>query len=119
MSTLPDLTRALAEALAADPRTQALKQARQALDGSPPDQALQQRYHEARERYEDLEAAGRPIEPDLKRELLALEDQVRKSPVLRTLLIAHGEFAQMMDEVSGTLSESVEQALTPSRIVLP
>ena len=119
MSTLPDLTRALAEALAADPRTQALKQARQALEGSPSDQALQQRYHEARERYEDLEEAGRPIEPDLKRELFALEDQVRKSTTLRALLIAHGEFAQMMDEVSATLSEAVDRALTPSRIVMP
>jgi cell fate (sporulation/competence/biofilm development) regulator YlbF (YheA/YmcA/DUF963 family) len=119
MSHIADLTRSLAAALASDPRTLALKQARQALDGSPADQTLQQRYHDARERYEDLEAAGRAIEPDLKRELSRLEDEVRRSPVLRALLMAHGEFAQMMDEVSGTLSEAVDQALTPSRIVMP
>ena len=44
---------------------------------------------------------------------------MRKSPTLRTLLIAHGEFGQMMDEVSSTLSEAMDQALTPSRIVMP
>lgn len=119
MSTIPDLAKSLAEALASDPRTLRLKEARQALEGSPADLALQQRYHEARERYEDAEAAGRPIEPEVKREVATLEDQVRHSAVLRTLLIAHAEFARMMDEVSTTLSNAVDEALEPSKIVMP
>jgi cell fate (sporulation/competence/biofilm development) regulator YlbF (YheA/YmcA/DUF963 family) len=101
----------LAESLAKDPRTVALREAQQRLHGAPDDAALQRRYHEAAQKMAALEDEGRPIEPPLKREAAALAEQVRRSTTLQALLRAHAEFSAMMDEVSATIAEAVERAV--------
>lgn len=101
----------LAQAIADDPRTQALKAANERLKDEPEDAALQQRYHEVRTLIHELEQAQRPVEPNLKREAAALAERVRRSQVLQGLLRAHAEFSGMMDSVSGTLNEVVDRAL--------
>ncbi|MFM8980521.1 MAG: YlbF family regulator [Planctomycetia bacterium] len=108
MSTIPDLTQSLAAALAADPRTAALKRARAALDASAADRKLQQRYVEALQDVEDLMRVGRPVEAPMKQSLAALEQQVRNSVVLVDLLRANAEFAQMMEQVSMSISAALD-----------
>jgi cell fate (sporulation/competence/biofilm development) regulator YlbF (YheA/YmcA/DUF963 family) len=103
--------RALAEALAADPRTIALRDAQRRLRASPEDAALQQRYHETAQKIAALEDEGRPVEPPLKREASALGEQVRRSAVLQALLRAHAEFSAMMDGVSTTIAGAVDAAV--------
>ncbi len=105
---------ALAAALAADPRTQALRGAQDALKDSPEDERVQQRYHELRQQIAALEEAQRPVEPPLKREVATLGEQVRRSQVLQRLLRAHAEFSGMMDEVSQTISSAVDEAVGPA-----
>lgn len=102
---------ALAAALAADPRTAALREAQEALKDSREDTQLQQRYHEVRQQIAALEQAERPVEPPLKREAATLGEQVRRSAVLQRLLRAHAEFSGMMEEVSSTLSAAVDEAV--------
>jgi cell fate (sporulation/competence/biofilm development) regulator YlbF (YheA/YmcA/DUF963 family) len=111
MSNVDERTRALAEALAADPRTLALRDAQRRLRAAPEDAALQQRYHEAAQRIAALEEEGKPVEPPLKREALALTEQVRRSAVLQALLRAHAEFGAMMDGVSATIAAAVDAAV--------
>jgi cell fate (sporulation/competence/biofilm development) regulator YlbF (YheA/YmcA/DUF963 family) len=101
----------LAQAVADDPRTKALKEANERLKDAPEDAELQERYHEVHERIRALEQQQRPIEPDLKREAAALAERVRRSAVLQRLLRAHAEFSGMMDTVSTTIQESVDRAL--------
>jgi cell fate (sporulation/competence/biofilm development) regulator YlbF (YheA/YmcA/DUF963 family) len=111
MNPVEEGARALAEALAQDPRTLALRDAQQRLRAAPEDAALQQRYHDAAQRIAALEDEGRPVEPPLKREAVALTEQVRRSTVLQALLRAHAEFAAMMDGVSSTLARAVDSAV--------
>jgi cell fate (sporulation/competence/biofilm development) regulator YlbF (YheA/YmcA/DUF963 family) len=101
----------LAQAIADDPRTTALKDANERLKDAPEDAELQQRYHAVRERIHELEQQQRPVEPDLKREAAALAERVRRSAVLQGLLRAHAEFGGMMDTVSTTIQEAVDRAL--------
>ncbi len=102
---------ALARLVAADPRTLALRAARERLVASPADADLQQRYHQAARKVAELESEGAPIEPPLKRELATLMEQVRRSPVLQALLRAHAEFEELMEKISTTLSAAVDAAL--------
>lgn len=111
MNPVSQHAQALAAAIAADPRTQALRAAQEALKDSPEDGRLQQRYHEVRQQLAALEQTQRPIEPPLKREAAALGDQVRKSQVLQRLLRAHAEFSGMMEEISQTLSSAVDEVV--------
>ena len=111
MEPLLEKAQALARALAEDARTRALRAARERLEASPADVALQQRYHQAAQQLAELEEAGRPIEPPLKRDLATLTEQVRRSAVLQALLKAHAELDAMMEEVSRTLSSAVDEAL--------
>jgi|GEM_PF-494930 len=111
MDAILEQAQTLARQVAADPRTQALRAARERLLASPADAELQQRYHQAARQVAELEDRGAPIEPPLKRELAALVEQVRRSPVLQTLLRAHAEFEALMEGVSTTLSTAVDAAL--------
>jgi cell fate (sporulation/competence/biofilm development) regulator YlbF (YheA/YmcA/DUF963 family) len=111
MDPVHEQARALAEALAKDPRTLALRDAQQRLKASPEDAALQQRYHEVARKIAALEDEGRPVEPPLKREAHTLTESVRRSAVLQALLRAHAEFSAMMDAVSATIAEAVDTAM--------
>lgn len=111
MDPVIEKAQSLADALAHDPRTRELKEAQEELKAHPADASLQQRFHEARQQQAALEQAGRPVEPALKRELAALGEQVRRSPVLQRLLRAHAAFSGMMDEVSQTISLAVDEAV--------
>lgn len=111
MNTVDERARALAEALAQDPRTLALRDAQRRLRAAPEDAALQQRYHDAAQKIAALEDEGKPIEPPLKREALTLTEQVRRSAVLQALLRAHADFGAMMDGVSATIAAAVDAAV--------
>ena len=111
MNPVEERARALAQALAQDPRTLALRDAQQRLRAAPEDAALQQRYHEAAQKIAALEDEGRPVEAPLKREAHALTEQIRRSAVLQALLRAHAEFSAMMDGVSTTIARAVDTAV--------
>lgn len=111
MDPILEHAQALAKTVADDPRTQALRAANDRLKDAPEDAELQQRYHELRARIQELEQGGRPVEPEIKREVAALAERVRRSSVLQGLLRAHADFSGMMDVVSTTLNEVVDRAL--------
>jgi cell fate (sporulation/competence/biofilm development) regulator YlbF (YheA/YmcA/DUF963 family) len=111
MDPVSEKAKSLAEAVTSDPRTTALRAARQALAKDAEAAALQERYHRVVQQIQDLERARRPVEPPLKREAATLGEQVRHSPVLQALLRAHADFTDMMDAVTKTIGDAMDRAL--------
>ncbi len=106
-----DLAKRLGELLSAHPRTKALRDATAAVEGDPEARRLQEEYARAAEEMHDLEHEGKPIEPERKRRLATLGDQVRRSAALQRLLKAHADFAELMDGVQRAIGEAVDAAL--------
>lgn len=101
----------LGERIAAHARTRALQEASAAVEGDREARSLQEQYAHAVEDVHRNEAAGRPIEPEQKRRVLALGESIRRSEPLQRLLKAHADFAEMMDGVQRAISSAVDQAL--------
>ncbi len=106
-----DLAKRLGDLLAAHPRTKALRDATAAVEADPEARRLQEEYARAAEEMHDLEHEGKPIEPERKRLLVTLGDQVRRSAALQRLLKAHADFAELMDGVQRAIGEAVDAAL--------
>jgi cell fate (sporulation/competence/biofilm development) regulator YlbF (YheA/YmcA/DUF963 family) len=109
-----DRANELGRLLANDPRTRALRDATAAVQADAASKRLEEDYARAIEEVRSLEEAGRPIEPDAKRRLALLAEQVRFSPTLQRLLRAHHEFLEMMDGVQHAIGGAVDAALAPA-----
>jgi cell fate (sporulation/competence/biofilm development) regulator YlbF (YheA/YmcA/DUF963 family) len=106
-----DDARRLGERLAGHARTKALQKASEAVGADPDARRLQEEYAHALDAMHHAEAEGRPIEPEQKRAVATLGEQIRRSPPLQRLLRAHADFAQMMDGVQRAISGAVDAAL--------
>jgi cell fate (sporulation/competence/biofilm development) regulator YlbF (YheA/YmcA/DUF963 family) len=101
----------LGERIASHPRTEALKTASAEVQSDPAARRLQEDYSRELEDFREREATGRPIEPEQKRRLASLGDDIRRSAPLQRLLKAHADFAEMMDGVQRAISHAVDGAL--------
>lgn len=104
MDDVIELAKRLAHLLANHERTIAFRTAASAVEADPEASRVQREYAEAVETVREREVAGRPIEPEQKRALLAATDGVRKSPKLISMLEAHAAFSEMMEAVQTILS---------------
>lgn len=103
----------LAATILANERTTAFRDAAAALEADAPARQLQEDYTVAIEDIRGREAKGQPIEPEAKRTMAAMADQIRKSPVLQRFLRANMEFTQLMDAVQQTLGGAIDAVLFP------
>ena len=103
----------LAATIIANERTKAFRDATVALEADAPARQLQEDYTVAIEEIRGREAKGQPVEPDAKRKMATMADQIRKSPVLQRFLRANMEFTQLMDAVQHTLGGAIEAAIYP------
>jgi cell fate (sporulation/competence/biofilm development) regulator YlbF (YheA/YmcA/DUF963 family) len=101
----------LGERLASHPRTAALKAASAEVHADADASRLQEDYSHALEDLREREAEGLPIEPEHKRRLASLGEEIRRSAPLQRLLKAHADFAEMMDGVQRAISGAVDGAL--------
>src|SRR5512138_249783 len=87
--------RKLAEAMAADARTQELRQAIAAVDADPEARAVHDEYTTAVDAIQRRAEAGQPIEPEQKRAAEAAGQKIRRSAPLQRMLRAHQAYAEM------------------------
>ena len=113
MDDIIALAEQLAAKIVANERTSAFRDATVALEADDPARALQEEYSVAIEEIRGLEAAGKPVEPQAKRNIQALADRIRKSPILQRFLRANAEFSEMMEAVQQTLGGTIDAALFP------
>ena len=113
MDDVVELAKKLAETLAGHERTKALREASAAVTADPDAKKLEEEYSHAAAEMQELQAAGAPIEPDLKRRMVALGERIRRSVLLQRLLQANADFADMMDGVQHEISDAVGRALAP------
>jgi cell fate (sporulation/competence/biofilm development) regulator YlbF (YheA/YmcA/DUF963 family) len=106
MDSILELASELGKRIAADPRGQAMIDAGKALEASLPDRKLLEDYDALQRKVAQLEADGKPIEPEDKRGLVAMRDKVASSPVLKTLLKAQVEYVSLMNQVSARIEQA-------------
>jgi cell fate (sporulation/competence/biofilm development) regulator YlbF (YheA/YmcA/DUF963 family) len=101
-----DLATRLGQRIAADPRGRQMADARATLDGSLQDRQLLQDYETQQQKVHELEASGRPIEPDDKRRLADLHSRVISSSVIKDVLKAQADYLELMTLVSQNIEEA-------------
>jgi len=80
--------------------------ARAGLDHSLQDRQLLEEYETQQQKIHELEAAGRPIEPEDKRRLADLHGKVIGSHVIKGLLKAQANYLELMTLVSQRIEEA-------------
>jgi cell fate (sporulation/competence/biofilm development) regulator YlbF (YheA/YmcA/DUF963 family) len=105
MDEILNLATKLGKLIKADPRAARMATARDVLSASESDCQLMGDYQEAQLKMHELEATGSPIEPDDKRRFATLHEQVIASEVLKELLKAQVDYAELMNGVSRRIEE--------------
>lgn len=106
MDEILEIAKRLGERIAADPRGRQMADARAALDGSLQDRQLLQDYEAQQQKMHELEASGKPIEPEDKRRLADLHGKVIGSRVIKDLLKAQADYLELMTLVSQRIEEA-------------
>ncbi len=97
----------LGEAIAAHERCQALKQAARALRADEEAKQLDKEYADAAQVLQKKSAAGEPLEPEEKRLEADLRSKTVAHPVIRELLRAQADFAELMQKTNATLESAI------------
>lgn len=105
MNDILELSTRLGKQIAADPRGMRMQTARAALEQSLADRQLLSDYEQQQRKMLELEADGKPIEPEDKRRIADLHGKVVGSPVLKDLLKAQADYLELMAIVTSRIEE--------------
>ncbi len=100
MNEILELAAKLGKLIQADPRAERMAKARTGLESSAADRQLLGEYENAQLKLHKLEAQGKPIEPEDKHNLADLHARVAASEVIKELLKAQVDYADLMSGVS-------------------
>jgi cell fate (sporulation/competence/biofilm development) regulator YlbF (YheA/YmcA/DUF963 family) len=100
MEDILELASKLGKRIASNDRATAFTKARQALEANLEARQLLADYEESQHKIAELEATGKPLEPDDKRKMADLHSKVVGNEVLKDLLKTQTDFLQMMTLVS-------------------
>jgi len=67
---------------------------------------------EHRQRIAYLEAEGRPVEPEVKRTLRRLEEEIRMNDKLQVLARAQADYMELMNEVNAAIRAEMDREPT-------
>ena len=109
MDRILELAGSLGKQIAADPRAQALAEARKALDNDIEQHQLLADYERQQRRIVELEAGGKPIEPEDKYKLADLHGRVIASAPIKNLLKAQADYVELMTLVSQQIEQEAFQ----------
>jgi cell fate (sporulation/competence/biofilm development) regulator YlbF (YheA/YmcA/DUF963 family) len=112
MDEILDLAAKLGKQIAADNRTKAFAAARKALDEDSAQQQLLADYEAQQRRIGELQAGGKPIEPEDKRKLQALHERVISSDAIKTLLASQADYVELMAHVSQRIEQEAFTAIS-------
>jgi|CXWL01.1.fsa_nt_gi cell fate (sporulation/competence/biofilm development) regulator YlbF (YheA/YmcA/DUF963 family) len=105
MDEILDLAARLGKRISQDPRAGKMVDAQVALENSLADRQLLADYEQQQQKVYELEASGRPIEPDDKRKLAELHAKVVGSGVIKEVLKAQADFLEIMNSVSQRIEQ--------------
>ena len=97
----------LGQAIAAHERCQALKQAAKALKADEEAKQIEKEYARAARVLQEKSAAGEPLEPEEKRREADLRSKTVAHPLIRELLKAQADFAELMQETNAKLESAI------------
>jgi cell fate (sporulation/competence/biofilm development) regulator YlbF (YheA/YmcA/DUF963 family) len=100
MEAILELAEKLGKQVAADPRGQNFAKARAAFEANLEARRLVGDYEKQQQKMAELEMSGKPIEPEDKRRLAALHQNVTAHPVLKDLMKAQADYLEMMTLIS-------------------
>lgn len=107
MDEILELAERLGKRIAADPRGGQMAKAQAALNNSTEDRQLISDYEAQQRRIGQLELQGKPIEPEDKHRLADLHAKVIASEVIKGLMKAQADFAELMSTVSRRIEQEV------------
>ncbi len=108
-----ELAEKLGTLIAADPRGQRIAKAQAALGSSSDDRQRLADLETLQSKVHALEVQGKPIEPEDKRRLVDLQAKVAGSEVIKDLLGAQADFAELMSAVLQKIEQQVMGSLDP------
>ena len=95
----------LGRLIAGSPAGKAVVKARAELDADQRAAELMQDYQKQARKIAELEAQGKPVEPQDKRALAGLQQQVASHPSLKGWMKAQADFSQLMGKVNQAIAE--------------
>jgi len=99
----------LGRQIAQDEAFQRLRAAENAVQADAASQKILEEFDRQRRKIEDLERAGKPVEPQDKHEMIRLSDAVHSAPKLQELVRAQADYMELMNKVN----KAIQQALVP------
>ncbi len=102
--------RALGKKIAANPRTVAFMSAARSVAQDEEAQKILQTYQEQAVKLQQLQAAGKPIEPDDKRKLQDCETAIAGNPKLKEMMKAQADYLELMHRINGAIDEASQGA---------
>jgi len=105
MNEIFDLAVRLGKRIAEDSRARQMAEAQAALDKSLADRQLLNDFERQQQKVYELEASGKPIEPEDKRRLADLHGKVVGSVVIKQVLKAQADFLELMASVSQRIEQ--------------
>jgi cell fate (sporulation/competence/biofilm development) regulator YlbF (YheA/YmcA/DUF963 family) len=103
----------LGQAIAEAPQAKALRAARQAMHAQKETLQLLSDYQKQIEKVAALEQDGKPVEPDDKRTLKALESRLLSRPDFKAFTAAQVEYVELMRQVNDTLRQKLDDLQEP------
>ncbi len=110
MDEIMELAGKLGTVIAADPRGQRIAKAQAALASSSDDRQRLADLETLQGKVHALEVQGKPIEPEDKRRLVDLQAKVAGSEVIKDLLGAQADFAELMSAVLQKIEQQVMES---------
>jgi len=107
MEEVLDQARGLADALAAHPRFQGLREAENAVRASEEARKLSDDLNKQMEKVADLEERRQPIEPEDKVLLEQLREKVHANKLLQDLARAQADYLELMEQVNRIVREGL------------
>lgn len=107
MDDILELASRLGKRIASDARGQNLANARAALEKSQLDRQLLIDFEDHQHRLLQSQQEGKPIEPEDKRKLVALQDKVTASPVIKNMLKSQADYLELMSNVMSSIEREV------------
>lgn len=104
----------LGKLIAESPSGKALLKAREELQADKEAHAILESYQKQLQKIAELEEDGKPIEPEDKRMLAELQQEVASHSTLKLWMKAQADFSQLMHKVNRAIAEPFGDTLSDS-----
>ena len=108
MSDILQLAEQLGKAIASSPQVVKLHNAQKALDAEPDAARTLKEYQQQADKVAQLEAEQKPVEPEDKRKLQELHDNLVASDTFKAFTVAQVDYVDLMRNVNDTIRKNLE-----------